>query len=109
MPDWSAVMIAPDDDFDGAPLLRKEFRLDEGHGAPVRGTGGRVRGLLVRAGELVRAGGGLVRLPGGGLHGPHVTGHIGLVPGLHRERLGHANHRPFRYSAGPPSLVRRCG
>ena len=38
MPDWSAVMIAPDDDFDGAPLLRTEFRLDEGHGAPVRGT-----------------------------------------------------------------------
>jgi len=28
-------MIAPDRDFDGAPLLRKEFRLDEGHG-PVK-------------------------------------------------------------------------
>ena len=38
MPDWSAVLISPNDDFDGAPLLRKEFRLDEGHGAPVRGT-----------------------------------------------------------------------
>ncbi len=32
---WSATMIAPDRDFDGAPLLRKEFRLDEGHG-PVK-------------------------------------------------------------------------
>ena len=32
---WSATMIAPDRDFDGAPLLRKEFRLDAGHG-PVK-------------------------------------------------------------------------
>ena len=32
---WSAAMIAPDQDFNGAPLLRKEFRLDEGHGAVV--------------------------------------------------------------------------
>ena len=32
---WSATMIAPDQDFDGAPLLRKEFRLDEGHGPVV--------------------------------------------------------------------------
>ncbi|RYZ31602.1 MAG: alpha-L-rhamnosidase, partial [Propionibacteriaceae bacterium] len=38
MPDWSAVLISPDEDFDGAPLLRKELRLDEGHGAVVRGT-----------------------------------------------------------------------
>jgi alpha-L-rhamnosidase len=30
---WSASMIAPDDDFDGAPLLRRELRLDDGHGA----------------------------------------------------------------------------
>src|SRR6478752_74800 len=30
--DWSADLIAPDQDFDGAPLLRKEFRLDSGHG-----------------------------------------------------------------------------
>jgi alpha-L-rhamnosidase len=38
MPDWSAVMISPDENFDGAPLLRKELRLDEGHGPVVRGT-----------------------------------------------------------------------
>ncbi len=38
MPDWSAVLISPDQDFDGAPLLRKELRLDEGHGEVVRGT-----------------------------------------------------------------------
>ena len=38
MPDWSAVLISPDEDFAGAPLLRKELRLDEGHGAVVRGT-----------------------------------------------------------------------
>jgi alpha-L-rhamnosidase len=30
--DWSADLIAPDQDFDGAPLLRKEFTLDSGHG-----------------------------------------------------------------------------
>ncbi|MEP6479855.1 MAG: family 78 glycoside hydrolase catalytic domain, partial [Rhodoglobus sp.] len=30
---WHARMIAPDLDFDGAPLLRREFRLDAGHGA----------------------------------------------------------------------------
>jgi alpha-L-rhamnosidase len=29
---WSAQMIGPDDDFAGAPLLRREFRLDAGHG-----------------------------------------------------------------------------
>ncbi|WP_395244851.1 family 78 glycoside hydrolase catalytic domain [Agromyces sp. MMS24-K17] len=32
MATWHATMIAPDDDFGGAPLLRGEFRLDEGHG-----------------------------------------------------------------------------
>jgi alpha-L-rhamnosidase len=31
-PTWSATMIAPDEDFAGAPLLRKEFALDVGHG-----------------------------------------------------------------------------
>ena len=35
MPQWSAVLISPDQDFDGAPLLRREFVLEEGHG-PVR-------------------------------------------------------------------------
>ena len=29
---WSADLIAPDEDFAGAPLLRKEFTLDAGHG-----------------------------------------------------------------------------
>ena len=29
---WSARMIGPDSDFDGAPLLRTEFPLDTGHG-----------------------------------------------------------------------------
>ncbi|GAA3558599.1 glycoside hydrolase family 78 protein [Microlunatus spumicola] len=38
MPDWSAVLISPDEDFDGAPLLRREVALDEGHGAVVRAT-----------------------------------------------------------------------
>jgi alpha-L-rhamnosidase len=32
---WSADLIAPDQDLAGAPLLRKEFSLDPGHG-PVR-------------------------------------------------------------------------
>jgi len=32
-PDWSADLIAPDHDFAGAPLLRKEFHLDAGHGS----------------------------------------------------------------------------
>ncbi|GAA1768966.1 glycoside hydrolase family 78 protein [Pseudarthrobacter sulfonivorans] len=31
-------MITPDEDFDGAPLLRKEFQLDEGHGAVANAT-----------------------------------------------------------------------
>jgi alpha-L-rhamnosidase len=35
MPQWSAVLISPDQDFDGAPLLRREFELEDGHG-PVR-------------------------------------------------------------------------
>ena len=35
MPQWSAVPISPDQDFDGAPLLRREFALEDGHG-PVR-------------------------------------------------------------------------
>ncbi|WP_222853334.1 alpha-L-rhamnosidase [Fodinicola acaciae] len=30
---WQARMIAADKDFDGAPLLRREFSLDPGHGA----------------------------------------------------------------------------
>jgi alpha-L-rhamnosidase len=29
---WSAAPITPDEDFDGAPLLRTEFDLEEGHG-----------------------------------------------------------------------------
>jgi alpha-L-rhamnosidase len=35
---WSADLIAPDQDFDGAPLLRKEFELDTGHGAVTSAT-----------------------------------------------------------------------
>ena len=31
--EWSAAMISPVDDFAGAPLLRAEFALDDGHGA----------------------------------------------------------------------------
>jgi alpha-L-rhamnosidase len=31
-------MISPEQDFDGAPLLRKEFTLEEGHGDVVRAT-----------------------------------------------------------------------
>jgi alpha-L-rhamnosidase len=37
MTDWSAVLISPDQDFDGAPLLRRQFDLDEDHG-PVVGA-----------------------------------------------------------------------
>ncbi|MDR6436752.1 alpha-L-rhamnosidase [Paenarthrobacter nicotinovorans] len=33
---WSATMIAPNEDFNGAPLLRKEFPLADGHGLPVK-------------------------------------------------------------------------
>lgn len=36
--DWSAELIAPDEDFAGAPLLRKEFALDDGHGDVVAAT-----------------------------------------------------------------------
>ena len=35
---WSAHLIVPNDDFDGAPLLRKEFALAEGHDPVVRAT-----------------------------------------------------------------------
>ena len=35
---WHAAMISPDQDFDGAPLLRKEFTLAEGHGAVATAT-----------------------------------------------------------------------
>ena len=35
---WSALPIAPDEDFDGAPLLRTEFALEEGHGPVARAT-----------------------------------------------------------------------
>jgi alpha-L-rhamnosidase len=33
---WSALPIAPNEDFDGAPLLRREFGLAEGHGPVTR-------------------------------------------------------------------------
>jgi alpha-L-rhamnosidase len=35
---WSALPIAPDEDFDGAPLLRTEFGLEGGHGQVARAT-----------------------------------------------------------------------
>ncbi|MDQ0827603.1 alpha-L-rhamnosidase [Arthrobacter sp. B2I5] len=35
---WLAAMITPGQDFDGAPLLRKEFTLEEGHGGVVKAT-----------------------------------------------------------------------
>jgi alpha-L-rhamnosidase len=35
---WSAQPIAPNEDFDGAPLLRTEFALEEGHGPVTRAT-----------------------------------------------------------------------
>ncbi|WP_285246839.1 family 78 glycoside hydrolase catalytic domain [Pseudarthrobacter sp. efr-133-R2A-89] len=35
---WLAAMISPEQDFDGAPLLRKEFALEESHGGVVRAT-----------------------------------------------------------------------
>ena len=35
---WSALPIAPNQDFDGAPLLRTEFVLEEGHGPVARAT-----------------------------------------------------------------------
>ena len=35
---WSAAAVAPNEDFDGAPLLRTEFELDEGHGPVSQAT-----------------------------------------------------------------------
>lgn len=35
---WSALPIAPNEDFAGAPLLRTEFVLEEGHGPVARAT-----------------------------------------------------------------------
>ena len=35
---WLAAMITPENDFDGAPLLRKEFTLEDGHGAVMKAT-----------------------------------------------------------------------
>ncbi|WP_258803604.1 glycoside hydrolase family 78 protein [Pseudarthrobacter sp. NS4] len=35
---WLAVMITPEQDFDGAPRLRQEFRVAEGHGAVAKAT-----------------------------------------------------------------------
>ena len=35
---WSAQPIAPNEDFDGAPLLRSEFGLEDGHGPITRAT-----------------------------------------------------------------------
>jgi alpha-L-rhamnosidase len=35
---WSALPIAPNEDFDGAPLLRTEFGLEDGHGPITRAT-----------------------------------------------------------------------
>ncbi|HKU03210.1 MAG TPA: alpha-L-rhamnosidase N-terminal domain-containing protein, partial [Arthrobacter sp.] len=35
---WHAAMITPENDFDGAPLLRREFTLDEGHGGVAKAT-----------------------------------------------------------------------
>ncbi|MDF9277933.1 family 78 glycoside hydrolase catalytic domain [Arthrobacter sp. EH-1B-1] len=35
---WSATMIAPDEEFGGAPLLRKEFSLADDHGDAVTAT-----------------------------------------------------------------------
>ncbi|ACL38425.1 alpha-L-rhamnosidase [Pseudarthrobacter chlorophenolicus A6] len=35
---WLAAMITPEQDFDGAPLLRREFTLDDGHGAVAKAT-----------------------------------------------------------------------
>lgn len=35
-PNWSAKMVGPDADFYGAPLLRREFDLEAGHGAVAR-------------------------------------------------------------------------
>ena len=61
---WHARMIAADEDFDGAPLLRREFRLEEGHGA-------------VRSAELTLSALGVVEAR---LNGAPVSGHL-LAPG----------------------------
>ena len=61
---WHARMIAPDTEFDGAPLLRREFRLEEGHGA-------------VRAANLVLSALGVVEAT---LNGRPVSGDL-LTPG----------------------------
>lgn len=37
-PTWSATLIASDEDFAGAPLLRREFQLEAGHGAVTAAT-----------------------------------------------------------------------
>lgn len=38
MTDWTARFVAPDDAFDGAPLLRREVALETGHGDVVSAT-----------------------------------------------------------------------
>ena len=38
MVDWSGSMISPVDDFGGAPILRREVTLDDGHGALTEAT-----------------------------------------------------------------------
>ncbi|MGN6744509.1 MAG: family 78 glycoside hydrolase catalytic domain, partial [Amnibacterium sp.] len=61
---WHARMIAADTDFDGAPLLRREFSLEEGHGAVAKAT------LLLSALGVVEA----------RLNGRPVSGEL-LTPG----------------------------
>jgi alpha-L-rhamnosidase len=61
---WHARMIAADAEFDGAPLLRREFRLEEGHGA-------------VRAAALTLSALGVVEAT---LNGRPVSGDL-LTPG----------------------------
>jgi alpha-L-rhamnosidase len=61
---WHARMIAADAEFDGAPLLRREFRLEDGHGAVRRAT------LLLSALGVVEA----------HLNGRPVSGDL-LTPG----------------------------
>ncbi|WP_426563210.1 family 78 glycoside hydrolase catalytic domain [Angustibacter sp. McL0619] len=36
--DWTAQMVSPDEEFDGAPNLRQQFTLDAGHGPIARAT-----------------------------------------------------------------------
>jgi alpha-L-rhamnosidase len=61
---WHARMIAADSPFDGAPLFRREFALEQGHGAVARAT------LLLTAHGLVEA----------WLNGRAVSGDV-LTPG----------------------------